>query len=41
VFHDIGEAVLVVLMDQFADLEQGRHELQSAAQRLRRSARLG
>ncbi|MEY4828957.1 MAG: hypothetical protein RLZZ562_753 [Planctomycetota bacterium] len=41
VFHDIGEAVLVVLMDQFADLEQGRHELQSAVQRLRRSARLG
>ncbi len=41
VFHDIGEAVLVVLLDQFADLDGSRREIQSAAQRLRRSARIG
>ncbi len=41
VFCDIGESFLVVLLDQFADLEAGRSEIQGAVQRLRRSSRLG
>lgn len=41
VFAEVGEAFLVVLMDQFADMEVGRREILAAVQRLRRSTRLG
>ncbi len=41
VFSDIGEAFLVVLLDQFADLEASRRDIQGAAQRMRRLARIG
>jgi len=40
VFWSIGEAFLVVLMDQFADLEGARRDIQASVQRLRRSARI-
>ncbi len=37
---DIGESFLVVMLDQFADLDASRGEIQGTAQRLRRSSRL-
>lgn len=40
VLVDLGESMLVVLLDQFADIEQSRGEIQGTAQRLRRSARM-
>lgn len=40
VLVDLGEAFLVVLLDQFADLEQSRGEIQGTAQRLRRAAKM-
>lgn len=40
VFVDLDGSFLVVLLDQFADLEASRPEIQGAAQRLRRSARM-
>jgi predicted regulator of Ras-like GTPase activity (Roadblock/LC7/MglB family) len=41
VFLTIDKSFLVVLLDQFADLEQSRAEIQGTVQRLRRTARLG
>jgi predicted regulator of Ras-like GTPase activity (Roadblock/LC7/MglB family) len=41
VFVSLGESYLVVLLDQFADVEAARPEIQEAALRIRRSARLG
>lgn len=41
VFVNLNGSFLVVLLDQFADLEACRPEIQGIAQRLRRSARLG
>ena len=40
VIVDLGEALLVVLLDQFADLEASRSEIQGTAQRVRRTTRL-
>lgn len=40
VFIDLSGSVLVVLLDQFADLRACRAEIRSATQRLRRSARM-
>lgn len=37
---DLGESLLVVMLDQFADLETSRGEIQGTAQRLRRSSKL-
>ena len=41
VFVNLDGSFLVVLLDQFADLDGCRQEIQGAAQRLRRTARLG
>ena len=40
IFVDLDGSVLVVLLDQFADLQASRGEVRGAAQRLRRSARM-
>lgn len=40
VFLSIENSFLVVLLDQFADLDASRAEIQGTAQRLRRAARL-
>ena len=40
VLWSIGEAILIVLMDQFAEVESARRDIQAAAQRLRRTARI-
>lgn len=40
VFADLETAWLVVLLDQFADLEACRHEIRGATQALRRQARI-
>lgn len=40
-FQDIEGSFLVVLLDQFADLAGCRAEIQTAAQQLRRSSKLG
>lgn len=40
VVADLGEAFLVVMLDQFADVEQSRSEIQGTIQRLRRSAKM-
>lgn len=40
VLVDIGEAILVVMLDQFADVDTSRGEIQGTAQRLRRSSKL-
>lgn len=40
VLVDISGSVLVVLLDQFADLDASRSEIQGTAQRLRRSSRM-
>ena len=41
VLIDVAGSILAVLLDQFADLEASRSEIQGTAQRLRRSAKLG
>ncbi|MFM1874244.1 MAG: hypothetical protein RL398_3666 [Planctomycetota bacterium] len=41
VFVALGEAYLVVLLDQFADVDGSRAEIQEAALRIRRTTRVG
>jgi predicted regulator of Ras-like GTPase activity (Roadblock/LC7/MglB family) len=41
VFATLGESFLVVLLDQFADLDGCRGEIQGTVQRLRRLSRMG
>jgi predicted regulator of Ras-like GTPase activity (Roadblock/LC7/MglB family) len=40
VFHSLDKAFLVVLLDQFADVEGSRNEIMATVQRLRRTAKL-
>jgi predicted regulator of Ras-like GTPase activity (Roadblock/LC7/MglB family) len=40
VFEQLEESVLVVLLDQFADLEGAQPEIRNVAQRLRRQSRI-
>jgi predicted regulator of Ras-like GTPase activity (Roadblock/LC7/MglB family) len=41
VFVDLGDSALVVVLDQFSDVEAVRKEVDDAALRIRRASRLG